>query len=86
MAAGHDLDVDVLWNGPATETDYSRQIEIVDSMIARHVDGIALAAQDRTDDARAALREAFDLYGLKGNLVSADRALAIEGEFRVSAA
>lgn len=48
MAAGHDLDVDVLWNGPATETDYSRQIEIVDSMIARHVDGIALAAQDRT--------------------------------------
>jgi len=48
MAAGHDLDVDVLWNGPATETDYSRQIEIVDSMIARHVDGLALAAQDRT--------------------------------------
>jgi ribose transport system substrate-binding protein len=48
MAAGHDLDVDVLWNGPATETDYSRQIEIVDSMIARHVDGIALAAQDHT--------------------------------------
>jgi len=48
MAAGRDLDVDVLWNGPATETDYSRQIEIVDSMIARHVDGLALAAQDRT--------------------------------------
>jgi ribose transport system substrate-binding protein len=48
MAAGHDLGVEVLWNGPATETDYSRQIEIVDSMIARHVDGLALAAQDRT--------------------------------------
>jgi ribose transport system substrate-binding protein len=38
----------VQWNGPATETDYSRQIEIVDSMIARHVDGLALAAQDHT--------------------------------------
>jgi ribose transport system substrate-binding protein len=48
MAAGRDLGVEVLWNGPATETDYSRQIEIVDSMIARHVDGLALAAQDRT--------------------------------------
>jgi len=48
MTAGHDLGVEVLWNGPATETDYSRQIEIVDSMIARHVDGLALAAQDRT--------------------------------------
>ena len=45
-----------------------------------------LAAQGRTEDARAALRQAFDLYGLKGNLVSADRVLAIEGEFRVSAA
>ena len=48
MAAGHDLGVEVLWNGPATETEYSRQIEIVDSMIARHVDGLALAAQDHT--------------------------------------
>lgn len=48
MAAGRDLGVEVLWNGPATEIDFSRQIEIVDSMIARHVDGLALAAQDRT--------------------------------------
>jgi ribose transport system substrate-binding protein len=47
-AAGKELGVDVDWNGPATETDYSRQIEIVDSMIARRVDGLALAAQDRT--------------------------------------
>src|SRR5579862_3497738 len=30
MAAGQALNVEVLWNGPATETDYSRQIEIVD--------------------------------------------------------
>ena len=48
MAAGHALNVEVLWNGPATETEYSRQIQIVDSMIARHVDGLALAAQDHT--------------------------------------
>jgi ribose transport system substrate-binding protein len=48
MAAGQALNVEVLWNGPATETEYSRQIQIVDSMIARHVDGLAISAQDRT--------------------------------------
>src|SRR5215472_3979284 len=47
-AAGNDLNVEVDWNGPATETDYSRQIQIVDSMIARRVAGLALAAHDRT--------------------------------------
>lgn len=48
MAAGKQLNVDVLWNGPATETEYARQVQIVDSMIARQVDGLAVAAQDRT--------------------------------------
>ncbi len=38
----------MLWNGPPSETDYSRQVQIVDSMIARQVDGLAVAAQDRT--------------------------------------
>src|SRR5580658_4862181 len=48
MAAGRALNVEVVWNGPATETEYSRQIQIVDSLIARHVDGLAIAAQDHT--------------------------------------
>ena len=47
MAAGKELDVDVLWNGAASETDYARQIQIVDSMIARRIDGIAIAASER---------------------------------------
>ena len=46
-AAGREMHVAILWSGPAAETDYSRQIEIVDSMIARHVDGLALAATER---------------------------------------
>lgn len=45
--AGRELGVDVLWNGAATETDYARQIQIVDSMVAQHVDGIAIAASQR---------------------------------------
>lgn len=47
MAAGEKFGVDVLWNGPAQETEYGRQIQIVDSMIAQRVDGIALAATER---------------------------------------
>ena len=42
------MNVEVLWNGAALETDYSRQIQIVDSMIARRVAGLAVAASDRT--------------------------------------
>jgi ribose transport system substrate-binding protein len=34
------------WNGPDRETDYSRQIQIVDAMIAQHVDGLAISATD----------------------------------------
>lgn len=47
MAAGKEFGVEVLWNGPAAETEYSRQIQILDSMVARHVDGIAIAAAER---------------------------------------
>ncbi|HUS08297.1 MAG TPA: substrate-binding domain-containing protein [Bryobacteraceae bacterium] len=46
-AAGKEFDVEILWNGAPLETEYSRQIQIVDSMVARHVDGIALAAAER---------------------------------------
>ncbi len=46
-AAAHDLHVDVLWNGPQQETDYARQIEIVDSMITQQVSAIAISATDQ---------------------------------------
>ena len=48
FAAGRELGVEVLWNGPSAETEYSRQIQIIDSLIARRVDGIAVAASERT--------------------------------------
>lgn len=47
-AAGKELHEEILWDGPANETDYSRQLEIFDSMVNRHVDGIVVAAADRT--------------------------------------
>src|SRR5580704_12992561 len=48
IAAGRDLGVEVVWNGPPQETEYSRQVQIVDSMVARGVDGLAVAATDST--------------------------------------
>lgn len=43
VAAGRALGVDVLWNGPASEIDFTRQINIVEDFINQRVDGIALA-------------------------------------------
>lgn len=47
LAAGKDYNVEIVWNGPAMETEYDRQVQIMDSMVARHVDGIALAVTER---------------------------------------
>ncbi len=47
-AAGRDFHEEILWDGPPNETDYSRQLEIFDSMLNRHVDGVVVAAADRT--------------------------------------
>jgi ribose transport system substrate-binding protein len=47
-AAERDFNVEVLWNGPREETEFSRQIEIVDSMVTRHVDALAISATDHT--------------------------------------
>ncbi len=42
-AAGKELNVEVLWKGPAAETDYTGQINIVEDFINKRVDGIVLA-------------------------------------------
>jgi ribose transport system substrate-binding protein len=45
--AGREFNVEIIWNGPPSETEFTRQIQIVDSMIAQHVDAIAIAAAER---------------------------------------
>jgi tetratricopeptide (TPR) repeat protein len=78
---GHDGDLE------AAERLAREAVEIVEKIDSPDLHGDCLvalaeilAAEGRSDYARAALREAFDLYRLKGNLVSADRTLALEGE------
>ena len=46
-AAGQKFGVEILWNGPPQETEYDRQMQIVDSMLTQHVDGLAVAAAER---------------------------------------
>ncbi len=48
VAAGQEFKLEILWDGPPNETDYSRQLEIFDSMMNKHVDGIVVAAADKT--------------------------------------
>jgi ribose transport system substrate-binding protein len=57
-AAREEGNVDIIWNGPATESDFSGQLQIVENMINQHVDAIALAPIDRRALANAVDRAA----------------------------
>src|SRR5919197_773354 len=46
-AAAKESNVEIAWNGPAQETDYTGQINIVEDAINRRVDGIVLAPSHR---------------------------------------
>jgi ribose transport system substrate-binding protein len=47
-AAGRHLNADVIWNGPAEETEFTRQIHIVESMISGRVDAILISPGEKT--------------------------------------
>jgi ribose transport system substrate-binding protein len=47
VMASREAGVEILWNGPTSETDYAGQIQIVEAMINRRVDAIALAPIDK---------------------------------------
>ena len=45
--ASKETGIDIEWNGPASEMDISTQIQIVDAMVNKRVDAIAIAPIDR---------------------------------------
>jgi ribose transport system substrate-binding protein len=47
VKAAREYGLEVEWNAPTVEIDSKRQIEIVDSMVNRHLAGIVLAPVDR---------------------------------------
>ena len=46
IKAGEEFELQILWNAPQMEIDSARQISIVENLITRPVDGIALAPVD----------------------------------------
>ena len=47
IKCARENNAEVTWNGPATEVDYTAQLQIIDAMINRRVDAIALAPIDK---------------------------------------
>jgi ribose transport system substrate-binding protein len=58
VKAAREENVDIIWNGPATESDFSGQLQIAENMINQHVDAICLAPIDRKALANAVDRAA----------------------------
>jgi len=48
VAAARESNVDIIWNGPASETDFTGQLKIVEAMINQRVDAILLAPIDKS--------------------------------------
>ncbi len=47
VKAARETGVEVEWNGPATETDFNGQLQIVEAMINKRLDAIVLAPIDK---------------------------------------
>lgn len=58
VKAAREANVDIIWNGPPTESDFSGELQIVENMINQHVDAICLAPIDRKALANAVDRAA----------------------------
>jgi ribose transport system substrate-binding protein len=58
IKAAREENIDIIWNGPATESDFSGELQIVENMINQHVDAICLAPIDRRALANAVDRAA----------------------------
>lgn len=46
-SAGRDLGVEIAWNAPPSETDYTAQLQMLEAMMNRRVDAIALCPADK---------------------------------------
>ncbi|MBI1389970.1 MAG: substrate-binding domain-containing protein [bacterium] len=47
LAAAKEANAELIWIGPPTETEKDQQVAIVDDLITKRVDGVALAPQDQ---------------------------------------
>ena len=47
LAAGKDCGAEIAWNGPAKETEYNRQVEIIENYLAQKMDGFVIAPTEK---------------------------------------
>lgn len=47
LTAAKELNIEISWNAPQTETDYNGQLQMVEAMINRRVDALCLAPIDK---------------------------------------
>ena len=45
-SAAREFPVDIIWNGPPNDTQIAEQINIIETYLNRHIDGLVLAAAD----------------------------------------
>ena len=84
MSVAQPAGVDIIWNGPASETDFTGQIQIVDAMINREIQLVVntpIGKDSTIDDAyirRAAVRYQVPcITTLTGALAAADGIAAL---------
>ncbi|MBN1893735.1 substrate-binding domain-containing protein [bacterium] len=71
VKASRDLDVEILWQGPAKEDDREMQINVVQNFVSRGVDAIVLAPLDETAlvrPVRAALKRKIPVVIIDSDL------------------
>jgi ribose transport system substrate-binding protein len=60
VKAARENNIEIVWDGPPNETDISTELQILETMINRHVDAIALAPSDREALANTVNRASAD--------------------------
>lgn len=71
-AAGKEVNAEILWNGPKSETEIQDQIDILNNYASQGVDGVALAATDKN----SLVKTVEDLEGRKIPVVTIDSGVA----------
>jgi ribose transport system substrate-binding protein len=60
VKAAQESNIEIVWEGPPNETDISTELQILETMMNRHVDAIALAPSDREALSNTVNRAAAD--------------------------
>lgn len=64
LAAGEEFGAEVTWNAPDTESEGDRQLNMLQTAVNDHVDGIGFAPQDGAQDGAPAILDQAEAAGI----------------------